>query len=47
MRLPNPDEFSSVEEKEMEDAYRLMAQDAEHELEAEEWCKALIGDAIK
>jgi hypothetical protein len=45
VRLPEPDEFGSIEDKELEDAYRQMANDAEHEREAEEWCEALIGDA--
>jgi len=30
----------------MPDEYLRMARDAEHEREAEEWCEALIGDAI-
>ena len=45
MRLPEPDESGSIADKEMEDAYRRIAKDAEHEREAEEWCEALIGDA--
>lgn len=46
MRLPESDE-SAFDEKKMEEAYREMADDAEHEREAEEWCEALIGDAIE
>jgi hypothetical protein len=45
MRVPEHDGFDSVEDKEMGEAYRRMANDAEHEREAQEWCEALIGDA--
>ena len=45
MKLPEPDEFGSIKDREMEDAYRRMSEDAEHEREAEEWCEALTGDA--
>lgn len=40
-------EFHELEERRLEDQYRCMAADAEHEREAEEWCEALIGDAIE
>jgi hypothetical protein len=45
MGFPESDEFASIEDRQME-AYREMARDAEHEREAQEWCEALIGDAI-
>jgi hypothetical protein len=45
LKLPESDEFASVDDKELEEAYRRMANDAEHEREAQEWCEALIGDA--
>ena len=32
-------------EKRLEEGYREMASDAEHEREAKEWCEALIGDS--
>jgi len=32
-------------EKRLEEGYRDMASDAEHEREATEWCDALIGDS--
>jgi hypothetical protein len=32
-------------EERLEEGYREMASDAEHEQEAEEWWEALIGDA--
>ena len=38
-------ESPGQEEKRLEEGYRRMAADAEHEREAEEWCEALIGDA--
>jgi hypothetical protein len=52
LRSAGQPEFGSVEnlrskEKETEEAYRLMAKDAEHERESEEWCEALIGDAAE
>jgi hypothetical protein len=51
LRSTGQPEFGSVEDKEkqkeMEEAYRLMAKDAEHEREAEEWCEAFIGDAAE
>jgi hypothetical protein len=47
VRLPESNEFPIVEDKETEAAYRVMAEDVEHEREAEEWCEALIGDAFE
>jgi hypothetical protein len=35
------------EQEDMEDEYRRMAGDAEHEREAAEWSEALSGDAIE
>jgi hypothetical protein len=32
-------------EKRLEEGYREMARDAEHERDAAEWCEALIGDS--
>jgi hypothetical protein len=32
-------------EKRLEEGYREMASDTEHEREAAEWCDALIGDS--
>ena len=32
-------------ENRLEEGYREMATDMEHEREAEEWCEALIGDS--
>lgn len=46
MRSPKSDEFDTNKDKRMEEAYRRMAEDAEHECEAKEWCEALVGDAI-
>jgi hypothetical protein len=46
VRLPDSDE-SPLPDTELEEAYREMAADAEREREAEEWCEALIGDAIE
>jgi hypothetical protein len=40
-------ESPDQEEKRLEDEYRRMAADAEHEREAEEWSEALIGDAME
>ncbi len=34
-------------EKRLEEGYREMATDMEHEREAEEWCDALIGDVAE
>jgi hypothetical protein len=47
VRLPDSDEFAPPDDTELEEAYREMAADAEHEREAEEWCEALIGDATE
>lgn len=33
--------------KRLEEGYREMASDAEHEREATEWCDALIGDSCE
>lgn len=44
MRPPEFPEFHALEEKRLEEDYRRMANDAEHEREAEEWCEGLIGD---
>jgi hypothetical protein len=35
-----------IRQAEFEDGYRRMADDTEHEKEAEEWAEALIGDAL-
>jgi hypothetical protein len=34
-------------EKRLEEGYREMASDTEHEREAAEWCDALIGDSFE
>jgi len=47
VKLPESDEFASVHDKELEQAYLQMANDAEHEREAQEWCEALISDGIE
>jgi hypothetical protein len=47
VRLPDSDEFAATDDAQLEAAYREMAADAEHEREAEEWCEALVGDAIE
>jgi len=44
VRLPDSDEFAPADDTKLEEAYREMAADAEHEREAEEWCAGLIGD---
>jgi len=44
VKPPDLPEFHSPEESGLEEAYREMAADVEHEREAEEWCEALIGD---
>lgn len=44
MRLPDSDTLPPADDTELEEAYREMAAEAEHEREAEEWCEALIGD---
>jgi hypothetical protein len=41
------DKLYSVSDSELEEKYREMAADAEHEREATEWCEGLIGDALK
>jgi len=38
------DENARVSQEALEEDYRQMAADTEHEIEAEEWCEALIGD---
>jgi hypothetical protein len=42
--LPELPKFPSQKEKRLEDEYRRMAADANHEREANEWCEGLIGD---
>jgi hypothetical protein len=44
--LPEPADCEP-EQKRLEEEYREMAADAEHEREALEWCEALVGDAIE
>jgi hypothetical protein len=38
------DENSRASKEALEEEYRQMAADREHEIEAEEWAEALIGD---
>jgi hypothetical protein len=40
-------ESQGPDEKRLEEEYRRMAADAEHEREAREWCEALIGDVTE
>jgi hypothetical protein len=39
--LPELTEFHAPDQKHLEEEYRWMASDAQHELTAEEWCEAL------
>jgi len=42
---PELHRFDLLDAKDLEEWYRRMADDAEHEREALEWCEGLIADA--
>ena len=45
MSRPELHGFHLLDAKNLERGYRRMADDSEHEREAQEWCEALIADA--